>query len=370
MLDALRPVLNVFWSESVWLPPNITWHDISPESSDVIKHADYRDLIYPIPMAFVVLFMRKILERYWFWPIGVSLGIKNTRPKRAVANPLLESAYQKNSRIKYKQILSLSKQLDWTERQIERWWRLRRAQDKPSTLVKFCENSWRCLYYSYSFVYGLIALWDKPWLWNIDECWKQYPHQSVNNETWWYYMISMSFYWSLCISQFTDVRRKDFWQMFVHHCATITLMAFSWICNMHRIGTLVLLVHDCADIFLEAAKITKYANYQKLCDCIFGFFTIIWIITRLGVYPFWIMYSTAVTAPNFVPVFPAYYIFNGLLSLLLMLHIAWTYLILQIAYKALAAGQMEGDLRSSSSDLSDSSGAGNDKVILNNHTSH
>lgn len=64
MLDALRPVLNVFWSESVWLPPNITWHDISPESSDVIKHADYRDLIYPIPMAFVVLFMRKILERY------------------------------------------------------------------------------------------------------------------------------------------------------------------------------------------------------------------------------------------------------------------------------------------------------------------
>lgn len=64
-------------------------------------------------------------------------------------------------------------------------------------------------------------------------------------------MISLSFYWSLAISQFFDVKRKDFWQMFVHHIATITLMSFSWICNLHRVGTLVLLVHDCADIFLE-----------------------------------------------------------------------------------------------------------------------
>lgn len=37
-------------------------------------------------------------------------------------------------------ILGLTKQLDWTERQVERWLRLRRSQDKPSTLTKFCEN--------------------------------------------------------------------------------------------------------------------------------------------------------------------------------------------------------------------------------------
>lgn len=41
--------------------------------------------------------------------------------------------------------------------------------------------------------------------------------------------------------------------MFVHHIATICLMAFSWVCNLHRIGTLVLLIHDCADIFLEVS---------------------------------------------------------------------------------------------------------------------
>lgn len=179
----------------------------------------------------------------------------------------------------------MTKQVDMTERQIERWWRHRRAQDKPSTLVKFCENSWRCIYYSYSFVYGMIILWDKPWFWDINHCWYGFPHQSVDNGIWWYYMISMAFYWSLTASQFFDIKRKDFWQMFTHHVVTLILLALSWVCNLHRVGSLVLAVHDCADIFLEAAKITKYALYQKVCDIIFAIFTVVWIVTRLGFFP-------------------------------------------------------------------------------------
>lgn len=40
----------------------------------------------------------------------------------------------------HSQITALAKQLDWSERQVERWLRLRRSQDRPSTLTKFCEN--------------------------------------------------------------------------------------------------------------------------------------------------------------------------------------------------------------------------------------
>jgi len=285
----------------------------------------------------------------------VSLGIKNYRSKKAPPNALLEKTYLVNRKMNHKQIQGLAKQLDWTERKVERWLRMRRSQDKPSTLVKFCENAWRCLYYCVSFTYGLIILWDKPWLWEINECWYTYPHQSVTTGIWWYYMMSLMFYWSLFVSQFFDVRRKDFWQMFVHHIATIILMSFSWVTNLHRVGSLVLIVHDCADIFLEAAKMAKYSGYQKVCDVIFAIFTVLWIITRLGVYPFWIIYSTSIEAPKIVPMFPAYYIFNGLLILLLILHIFWTYLILKIAYNSLNAGQMEGDIRSSSSNYSEDS---------------
>lgn len=306
-------------------------------------------------MAISFLILRLVLERFWFAPFGLSLGIRNTRTKKAPNNPILEAAYQSSSKIKHKQILSLSKQTDLTERQVERWWRQRRSQDKPSLLVKFCECAWRCFFYSYNFLYGLSILWDKEWLWNIDHCYLGYPHQGVTNDIWWYYMVSLAFYWSLTMSQFFDVRRKDFWQMFVHHIATIALMAFSWVCNLHRTGTLVLLLHDCADVFLEGAKMAKYANYQKICDCVFGLFTILWLVTRMGIYPFYIIWSTLIRAPTLLPMFPAYYIFNSLLVLLLVLHVLWTWLILQIVYNSFAAGQMDGDIRSSSSELSDSS---------------
>lgn len=354
-MELLRTVSDTFWSTRVWLPPNVTWEDIRPGVRPDVEYADYRHLVWPLPLAAIIFVIRIFVERYWIAPIGKAIGIKSTGPKPPIPNKLLETTYSANSRLNHKMIVKLTKQTELSERQIERWWRRRRAQDKPTTLIKFCENSWRCIYYTYSFIFGCIVMWDKPWLWDLKQCWYGYPHQSVTNDIWWYYMISMAFYWSLTASQFVDVKRKDFWQMFTHHMITILLMALSWVCNLHRVGSLVLLVHDCADIFLEAAKITKYAQYQKVCDTIFAVFTVVWIVTRLVLYPR-IIYSTSVEAPSILPMFPAYYIFNTLLILLLVLHIGWTYLIIQIAIKAIKSGQMEGDVRSSSSDeLSDSS---------------
>lgn len=61
---------------------------------------------------------------------------------------------------------------------------------------------------------------------------------------------------------------------------------------------------------------------------------------RLGVYPTWILYSTTIEAPQIVEMFPAYYFFNGLLSVLLVLHVIWTYFILKIVYKAMYSGKV------------------------------
>ena len=85
-------------------------------------------------------------------------------------------------------------------------------------------------------------------------------------------MISMAFYWSLTFSQFIDVRRKDFWQMFVHHMVTLLLIGLSWVCNLHRVGSLVLVVHDCADIFLEVILYTNFFNFLfTLINVVFFF---------------------------------------------------------------------------------------------------
>jgi len=44
----------------------------------------------------------------------------------------------------------------------------------------------------------------------------------------------------------------------------------------------------------------KYANYQKVCDCVFAIFTILWIGTRMGVYPFWIIHRYALLQLIFI----------------------------------------------------------------------
>ncbi|XP_047999339.1 ceramide synthase 2-like [Leguminivora glycinivorella] len=105
----LRILLDTFWDEYVWLPPNTTWEDLAPGPDKPVVYNDYRHLAYPLPLAILLIILRHILEKYWFAPFGKSLGIKNTRPKKAPSNPKLELAYQTSPKIKHKQFF-LSKE--------------------------------------------------------------------------------------------------------------------------------------------------------------------------------------------------------------------------------------------------------------------
>ena len=85
---------------------------------------------------------------------------------------------------------------------------------------------------------------------------------------------------------------QDFWEMFIHHLATLALLTLSWSNHMHRMGSLVLIVHDFADHWLEMAKLLRYAGWAKSCDACFGIFTLVWAFSRLGLFPSWVCYST------------------------------------------------------------------------------
>lgn len=204
---------------------------------------------YLLPMAIFVFGIRYSVEKYCIMPIGLGLGIVGAKPKKMVHIEVLERAFNKKVKMKHSDVAGLAKRLDWSERQVERWLRLRLAQNKPSKLVKFVESGWRFTYFASSFSFGLYVLWDKPWLWDTDFCWKNYPHHGVPRSVWWYYMTTSSYYWSLMGSQFYDVKRKDFWQMFAHHVLTLCLLLLSWACRFHRIVSLTILIHDLLTYF-------------------------------------------------------------------------------------------------------------------------
>uniref|UniRef100_A0A3Q2PED1 Ceramide synthase 5 n=1 Tax=Fundulus heteroclitus TaxID=8078 RepID=A0A3Q2PED1_FUNHE len=147
-------------------------------------------------------------------------------------------------------------------------------------------------------------------------------------------------------SQFRDIKRKDFLIMFIHHLATVSLISFSYANNMARVGSLVLCVHDASDFLLEAAKMANYAKCQRLCDFLFILFSGVFYVTRLFIFPVWILNSTMFESWAIVGPYPSWWLFNVLLLLLQVLHIFWSYLISRIAYKAIMRGKVCNDVRS------------------------
>ncbi|XP_061471230.1 ceramide synthase 5 isoform X2 [Rhineura floridana] len=280
-------------------------------------------------------------------PCAVYLDIQNSGLCRAQPNAILEKVFTSITKCPdARRLEGLSKQLDWDIRKIQRWFRHRRNQDKPSSHVKFCESMWRLLFYLSAFTCGLRFLWSSPWLWDTRQCWYNYPFQPITSSLRYYYLMELSFYWSLMFSQFIDIQRKDFVIMFIHHLAAVVLISFSYINNMVRVGTLVLCVHDVSDIFLEVAKLANYAKYQRFCDATFVLLCVVFLVTRLGIYPIRILNTTLFESWEIIGPFPSWWLFNGLLLTIQVLHVIWFYYIIRIAYKALARGKVCKDERS------------------------
>ena len=243
--------------------------------------------------------------------------------------------------------------------------RQRQILSRPSQLDKFAESGWRWTAYTFLFFYGACVLSNKKWLWKVVDCWVNYPHHNLTNDIWWYYMMELSLNLSLSISiLILDTKRKDFFMMLFHHMMTVLLISLSWTLNFFKVGTLVMLCHDCADIWLESAKMFRYAGYRKVSEILFGLFAIAWIVLRLGYYPTVVLHSITVEAPQLVQYFGAYHVFMIMLSLLLVLNIQWSYFILKVAYVALYTPKGIEDARSDS----DSEDDGDDKIQCSSFT--
>ncbi|KAM7097307.1 ceramide synthase 6 isoform 2-T2 [Ciconia maguari] len=328
-------ILAWFWNERFWLPHNVTWADLQSTEEAAFPQAE--DLYLAFPLAFCIFMIRLLFERFIAKPCALGLKVQANGPQKAQPNAILEKVFTAITKHPdEKRLEGLSKQLDWDVRSIQRWFRQRRNQEKPSTLTKFCESMWRFTFYLYIFTYGVRFL-KKPLMPDLH----------------YYYIVELSFYWSLMFSQFIDIKRKDFGIMFTHHIVTVTLITFSYVTNLTRVGTLTLCLHDAADVVLEAAKMANYCKCQKLSDLLFLTFAIVFIVSRLGIYPLWILNTTLFELYEALGNFPALWVFNVLLVILQILHCFWSYLIIKAAYKAISKGKVAKDDRSDIESSSD-----------------
>ncbi|XP_006783507.1 ceramide synthase 6-like [Neolamprologus brichardi] len=272
-----------FWNERFWLPHNVTWADLENPAPGV-EYPKVGHLFTALPLALGIFVVRILFERFIASPCARSLHIHQGAGRRAQPNAVLEKVF--------------------------------------------------------------TSITKSPWMWDTRHCWYGYPYQAMTPGLYHYYVTELAFYWSLMFSQFTDIKRKDFLIMFIHHLATVSLISFSYVNNMARVGSLVLCVHDASDFLLEAAKMTNYAKCQRLCDFLFIVFSVAFFITRLVIYPIWILNSTMFESWAIVGPYPSWWLFNVLLLVLQVLHIIWSYLIARIAIKAILRGKVGNDVRS------------------------
>nr|XP_056709889.1 ceramide synthase 2 [Euleptes europaea] len=339
-----QTLYNYFWWDRLWLPGNLTWADLEVEDGQV--HAKASDLYVIFPFAFLFLILRHLFEMYVATPLAGLLNIKDKVRLKAAPNPMLETFYFASSKHpKQVDIEALSKKCGCTARQVERWFRRRRNQDRPSVLKKFREASWRFTFYLLTFIAGMSVIADKPWFYDLQLVWEGYPIQTLLPSQYWYYVIELSFYWSLLFSVASDVKRKDFTEQIIHHVATIILMTFSWYTNYIRAGTLVMALHDSSDALLESAKMFNYAGWKNMCNNLFIVFSVVFFISRLIIFPFWILHCTVIYPLSLYPPFFGYYFFNFMMIVLQGLHVFWAYFILRMAHKFIT-GKVVKDERS------------------------
>ncbi len=156
-------------------------------------------------------------------------------------------------------------------------------------------------------------------------------------------MVSTGFYLSLTITQFFDIKKRDFYQMIAHHLVSLGLFGISWTYFYHRPGSMINLLHDCADVNLDGGKVAKFAKFRKIEVFLLYFFLVNWIATRLILFSRIVLHSLFSECVR--PIGP-YIIGNILMISLFTLNIYWTYLIALSVWRSIKRGKVNRLLES------------------------
>ena len=141
----------------------------------------------------------------------------------------------------------------------------------------------------------------------------------------------------------------DFKQMTAHHAVTLYLLVQSYHCQMTNIGSLILLLMDVSDPFLELAKLFNYLEKNKFSTIFFSLFCIVFIFSRVIVYPVAVLYPAIFIAYPYALVsgyhIGVYYIIIMSLVILFVLNCYWASLIMRIVMEKVIGNEIR-DIRS------------------------
>ncbi|KAI8848608.1 TRAM/LAG1/CLN8 homology domain-containing protein, partial [Chytridium lagenaria] len=123
---------------------------------------------------------------------------------------------------------------------------------------KFATATWKFVNYAIMTIIGAYVLAYEPWIFDTQEYFKGWPEEHSIDKMKFYYHAAFGSGAYMLISIFTDPKQKDFYQMLTHHILTLTIVTASYLLGFYRIGSVIMLLHDVSDPFMEIAKMFVY----------------------------------------------------------------------------------------------------------------
>lgn len=126
--------------------------------------------------------------------------------------------------------------------------------------------------------------------------------------------------------------------------------------SFSRVGTLTFLAHDVNDIFLESAKLARYAAARTAPTALFVAFALSWVVSRLVYFPLVLIKAsllypvTLIAIPYGIDPHPHWLFFLTFLTTLLCLHAYWSLLIGKVVLRTLREGEPDDVRESDDSD--------------------
>mmetsp|Transcript_8237 Transcript_8237/g.17560 ORF Transcript_8237/g.17560 Transcript_8237/m.17560 type:complete len:509 (-) Transcript_8237:122-1648(-) len=142
--------------------------------------------------------------------------------------------------------------------------------------------------------------------------------------------------------------RGDFREMMAHHLVTNALIFGSSYYRLTRIGSMIFLIHDISDVPIDMSKLANFVKWKVTTIVCFVIMVIMWLVTRLTIFPFVICKSALLESYEYLVVQghvdPALYeacylFFYALLGCLVLLHVTWFLILLRIGWTLVSRGE-------------------------------
>eukprot|EP01156_Anaeramoeba_ignava_P023780 Anaeramoba_ignava/c21751_g1_i2.p1 GENE.c21751_g1_i2~~c21751_g1_i2.p1 ORF type:complete len:257 (+),score=65.19 c21751_g1_i2:509-1279(+) len=224
------------------------------------------------------------------------------------------------------------------------------SKSKKKVSHKFYENFYLSTHYFLAIVFGIWVLRDKLWFKYLFAPWTDRTNLWISDGELFPPDIKLFYIWQLAFYivdlPFATQEQKQPLIMLLHHLTTITLVGSSFYTIHYQIGTLLLTLHDISDVFLYSAKTFGYVDLNTFKDISFVFFTTTFFYFRLIILPI-LDYSSAVEYKGRSGFFGDFVMGPILITILVILHINWFWLILKIIYQIVTHSKLT-DIRSDS----------------------